>query len=186
MKNEIKKINLGCGSFKLPGYINVDNRKVVKPDILADVLDGLPFDDGELDEVSCTEFLEHFDCVEVIMVLREIHRVLKKGGLFRFGVPNGEESVLLLRDFLQESREVRDREYLMDNVYGQKLKEWEGCGDEKEINARRHRSIFSELYLKLLLESCCFKKVEFGQHMSAYATWKEKYKLIGKAICLKE
>lgn len=45
----------------------------------------LPFADGSFDHVICSEVLEHIHDYQ--SVLREIHRVLKPGGLFAVSVP---------------------------------------------------------------------------------------------------
>lgn len=45
----------------------------------------IPLDNESCDWVIATEFLEHYHDIELI--LREVHRVLKKGGTFFFTVP---------------------------------------------------------------------------------------------------
>lgn len=177
----MKKINLGCGNFKLEEYINIDIRESVKPDIVVNILKGLPFENGEIDEVSCTEFLEHFNQDDIGKVLLEIHRVLKKGGVFKFGLPNGMMCALLIAGHYRDDEKVDNLEYLWNNVHGQKGSR-EDYQDEQERNARLHRILFSKQYLILLLEKYGFKKIEFGQKMKAYEEWKEEYKLIGKVI----
>jgi len=82
------KINLGCGKRKLPGYINVDNRKEVEPDILCDVSKGLPWDANSVDEIVAIDLIEHLTGLDVINLMNEIHRVLKPGGLFYHRTPS--------------------------------------------------------------------------------------------------
>jgi glycosyltransferase involved in cell wall biosynthesis len=79
---EVKKINLGCGYNHIEGYINIDNREETKPDMVADILEGLPFDDNSVDEVRAHDFLEHIPIGTAISVITEIWRVLKPGGIF--------------------------------------------------------------------------------------------------------
>jgi len=85
-----KRINLGCGYAHKEGYVNIDNRPEVKPDLIADVLEGLPFDDNSLDEVRAYDFLEHIPIGQTIQVITEIWRVLKPGGVFESSTPSTE------------------------------------------------------------------------------------------------
>ena len=39
------KLNLGCGYRKLPDCVNIDNRAEVEPDLVLDVIQGLPYTD---------------------------------------------------------------------------------------------------------------------------------------------
>jgi len=85
---EVKKINLGCGYNHIEGYINIDNREETKPDMVADILEGLPFDDNSVDEVRAYDFLEHIPIGQTIQVITEIWRVLKPGGVFESSTPS--------------------------------------------------------------------------------------------------
>ncbi len=80
------KINLGSGLNKLPGYINIDIRPEVKPDLVCDVEKGLPYDDDSVDEVRAYDFLEHI--TETVAVIEDIYRVLKPGGKLSISVPS--------------------------------------------------------------------------------------------------
>jgi len=176
----MKKVNLGCGSYPLEGYINVDIRESVKPDVVADILKGLPFETDSIDEVSCSEFLEHFTPKQVTEVIREIARILKTNGVFEFGLPNGIKCALMLGEHYWQEADRTDLTYLWNNVNGQKNTHY--LNNKDEVNARKHKNLFNEQYLSLLLEKYGFKSVEFGYSMKAYEEWKEPYKLIGKAI----
>ena len=76
------KLNLGAGFRPQAGYINIDNRPEVEPDLLCDIEIGLPYDDDSIDEIRAVDFLEHVHQDKVIFVIEEIWRVLKDGGLF--------------------------------------------------------------------------------------------------------
>jgi SAM-dependent methyltransferase len=82
------KINLGSGGKPLDGYINVDvNRNAPKVDIVWD-LDTYPwpFEDGTIDEVFMDQCLEHL--TDHNRAMKEIYRILKKGGIARISVPH--------------------------------------------------------------------------------------------------
>ena len=76
------KLNLGCGRAKLDGYLNIDSYDAVQPDLLCDIVNGLPFPDDSVDEIRADDFLEHVPADRVIFVVEEIYRVLKHGGVF--------------------------------------------------------------------------------------------------------
>jgi len=87
----MKKLNLGCGDKILPGYINVDvveSRRGLKPDVVCDLHDLEPFEDGSIDEILSVHVIEHFWRWEVLGVLVEWVRVLKPGGTMVLECPN--------------------------------------------------------------------------------------------------
>ena len=81
------KINLGCGTDKKEGYINVDSNPEVYPDMLADLMKPLPFEDNSVDEVLAWNVMEHLPGLHPMYLLREVYRILKPEGVFKFRVP---------------------------------------------------------------------------------------------------
>jgi hypothetical protein len=86
--NEILRLNLGSGYRKIGGYINIDNRSETEPDLLLDVIEGLPYQDDSVDEVRAWDFLEHIPTSKVVAVMEDIFRVLKPMGKFEIFVPS--------------------------------------------------------------------------------------------------
>lgn len=82
------KINLGSGQQKLEGFINIDNRLEMSPDVCCDVIAGLPFADSSVDMVRAWDFLEHIPLGKTVSVIEEIYRVLKPGGIFDSHTPD--------------------------------------------------------------------------------------------------
>lgn len=81
------KLNVGCGKLHKRGYVNVD----MKPpaDVLCDIgKDRLPYDDNSVDIVEADNLMEHFDNDEFMHAMNEIFRVIKKGGMFWWKVPD--------------------------------------------------------------------------------------------------
>jgi predicted SAM-dependent methyltransferase len=87
------RINLACGYDYRPGWINTD--------LYADKVDKRfdlfrppwPFKDGAVDYVLCEQILEHIpprlgNEDGLIVVLEELHRILRPGGLLAIGVPH--------------------------------------------------------------------------------------------------
>lgn len=83
-------VNLGCGPFLTPGYVNLDYRWVPGIDVVWDLKRALPFPDAKFQGAFCEHCLEHFDESELLEVLREIRRVLRPGGRVRLVVPSLE------------------------------------------------------------------------------------------------
>lgn len=83
------KINLGCGRDIRRGYVNVDFRQTHDSVVLANVMEGLPFDDECADEVLALDFLEHFPTRDLVgVVLPEILRLLRPGGVMVARMPD--------------------------------------------------------------------------------------------------
>jgi len=80
------KLNLGCGFDIHPGWINLDRAPLPGVDIVHDLEKlPLPFADGSLDYVLAQDVLEH---VDYILLLRDLHRILRNGGTLEIRVPH--------------------------------------------------------------------------------------------------
>ena len=79
------RLHLGCGSSRIPGWVNIDNEADLAPDLVADVRD-LPYEDNSVEQIAAFHVLEHFRYDEP--VLEEWHRVLVPGGLIVVVVPD--------------------------------------------------------------------------------------------------
>ncbi|MEN6615118.1 MAG: methyltransferase domain-containing protein, partial [Syntrophorhabdus sp.] len=58
------------------------------PDLLCDVLEGLPYPDSTIDMIRADDFLEHIPIGKTVQVITEIWRVLKPGGIFESSTPS--------------------------------------------------------------------------------------------------
>ncbi|MDO8561745.1 MAG: methyltransferase domain-containing protein, partial [bacterium] len=85
--NDRLKINLGSSGFNEPGYINVDIRPSVKPEVLHDLnVFPYPFKDNSADIIKMSHILEHLE--KPFKVMEELHRVLKPSGQLHIQVPH--------------------------------------------------------------------------------------------------
>lgn len=83
----IKRLNLGCGSFKKEGYINVDCYDYLNPDVTHDLNKfPYPFDEGTFDLIEADHVLEHLN--DPFGAMRELRRILKVGGRLIIKVPH--------------------------------------------------------------------------------------------------
>lgn len=74
----------------------------------------LPFPDASFDLVTSLWVMEHV--AEPKVVLAEIHRVLKPGGLFAFVTPNRRSALIRFRRIMNK----RTADMLLDRLYGRK------------------------------------------------------------------
>ncbi len=86
-------LNIGCGSKKYPGFINVDAVPAPHVDYVTDNIAALPFEDNYADLVYMCHVLEHIKRDDLLGVVVEMYRVLKRGGIFRVSVPGFDELV---------------------------------------------------------------------------------------------
>lgn len=91
------KLNIGCGSRVLDGWINIDlvsretTKKVKKePDVISDIRK-IPLEDDYADEAMAIHVLEHFHPWEVTPLMKEWIRLLKPGGKLVIEVPDIEK-----------------------------------------------------------------------------------------------
>jgi len=81
------KLNVGCGKDIKKDYINIDVVKLPGVDVVHNLNKfPWPFKDDKFDEILCSHVLEHVTDFE--RTIKEIHRILKKGGIVKITVPH--------------------------------------------------------------------------------------------------
>ncbi len=89
MANESRekmRLNLGCGSKILPGYINLDKFQIPGVDVVHDLEKyPYPFKANTFLEVECNMILEHIN--DLVSIMKELHRICKHGALLKIKVP---------------------------------------------------------------------------------------------------
>lgn len=90
-----KTLNIGAGERSYKFYptnnykcINYDERDIDGIDEIGDVRDLGRFEDEEFDFILASDIIEHFPIAKTVEILLEWKRVLKKGGLIEFRLPN--------------------------------------------------------------------------------------------------
>lgn len=82
------KLNLGCGSNKIEGFVNIDTEASCKPDVVCNfITNKLPYKTSSVEEVVLFHTIEHISKRFHPTILKEIHRVLKLGGSFIVSYP---------------------------------------------------------------------------------------------------
>jgi hypothetical protein len=137
------RLNLGCGHLPLPGYANVDMRRLPGVDVVAAV-DALPVDPGTVAEIFSAHTLEHFPEEELRRKLLPYwFALLRPGGAFRAVVPDLEAMLAAY------SRGDIDFSQLRNVAYG---------GQEYEGDF--HFNGFTPASMTALLEQTGFDRVE--------------------------
>jgi predicted SAM-dependent methyltransferase len=112
------KLNIGCGTSGIEGWVNIDNspsillsrlplgKRIFKtPDWprdvrRADVRKRIPFGDASVACIYSSHTFEHFSYEESLAVARECFRVLQPGGILRIVVP---DLGIMVRDYLGDT-----------------------------------------------------------------------------------
>lgn len=86
--NKLLKLNLGCGTDKRKGYINIDADPKVKPDLVHNLTQKLPYPQNFVSEIIMQDVLEHLTKEEAVLLLKECGRVLISSGKITIRVPD--------------------------------------------------------------------------------------------------
>lgn len=87
------KVQLGAGDNHLDGWLNVDIRGSVRPDLLVDLRGGLPAPPGSIRFAYSEHLIEHLELDDARRLLADFHRSLEPGGVVRIAMPDLEELV---------------------------------------------------------------------------------------------
>lgn len=81
------KLNLGCGSDRREGYVNIDYMEQCAPDLVMDLeRESLPIEDSAVTEIVARHVLEHLHNIRLFF--REAYRVMAPGALMHIAVPH--------------------------------------------------------------------------------------------------
>jgi SAM-dependent methyltransferase len=94
----MRKLNFGCGTEKLDGWVNIDWDAACQPDMRVDLSKELPFETASVDYIVSEDFIVQLDIEGGRRFLRECRRILKPGGVMRLLTPNLE---ILARAYLE-------------------------------------------------------------------------------------
>jgi len=110
------KLNIGAGSAKLEGYINMDISEECKPDIVHDFRKGIPYPPDHFDKIVCFHMLEHVEKKYHQGLFLEIKRTLKEDGEFIVTFPDFAKCA---QNWLEN--EKGQREFWEATIYGRQL-----------------------------------------------------------------
>ena len=93
MESGLKRLNWGCGPCITPGWINSDRNPGEGIDLNCDIREGLPLESNTLDYIVSIHALQDLPYSDLLPALRELHRVLKPGGVLRLGLPDLDKAL---------------------------------------------------------------------------------------------
>jgi predicted SAM-dependent methyltransferase len=125
------KLNIGCGTSGVPGWVNIDNSPTIllsrlpwgravfrTPDWARDVrrMDvrrRIQFPDASVSYIYSSHTFEHFTYEESVAVSRECFRVLRPGGIIRVVVPDLE---IIVRQYLADSTDPKASHHFIERL----------------------------------------------------------------------
>jgi predicted SAM-dependent methyltransferase len=107
------KLNIGCGTKLLAGYINVDIRESCKPDVVGDVMN-LPFIKESIDEIQAIDVFEHRPYADSRKAIDHWVSLLKPGGVIYIQSP----SITLLMTMFANAKTLDDVEWVIRLIFG--------------------------------------------------------------------
>ena len=126
-----KLLNIGCGETLHTEWVNIDLSASAPNVQVHDVRRGLPYADGSFDACYCSHLLEHISKDEASVIVGEVYRVLKSGGIARFVVPDLEQIVRLYMKSLEDvtsgkSEREKDYDWMTLELYDQTVRSYPG------------------------------------------------------------
>ena len=103
---DAKLLYVGCGTHRMDGFVHMElnpwksmkhGSTVPAPEILGDMVEHIPAEDGFFDLIFSRGTLEHLRYPELVNHLLEAYRVLRVGGVVRMVVPDFENFITCYR-----------------------------------------------------------------------------------------
>lgn len=159
-QTDMLKLNIGCGSNTLPGWLNVDLRGGWNNAVWMDATCTFPIPEGSFEAVLCEHMIEHIPKEKATGLITEVFRVLKPGGKFRVITPDLGAIVDLYRNPI----DARAQSYLdFVGVIHCRKALFPGDAINLLFYEYGHRHIFSISELRQMLEKVGFVNVAVGR-----------------------
>jgi len=148
LEDDKVKLNIGCGIFYKPGYINIDNFENSIVDEKSDA-ENLNFNENSVDMIESFHLIEHFDYINCKYVLSEWFRILKSNGRLIIETPDLVKS---LKKFQNVDVEAKKR--TLNWIFG------------IDNQGMSHKTGFTFQLLKELLEEVGFNEISNKRSIS--------------------
>jgi predicted SAM-dependent methyltransferase len=144
------KLNLGSGNVCLPGFLNLDCCDGA--DLKMDITKGLYQWSFSVDYVYSEHFIEHVTFDQAAYIIKECHRVLRKGGVLRISTPDLDRLVEKYQNDWKNQLWLGHDDYQFIETRGMMINHsFRGWG---------HQYLFNEEDLRRLMEKVGFTNVK--------------------------
>ena len=107
----MKKLHLGCGNIRIPGYINIDCAETSAADMLLNINEiDFYYQPETVDVIYISHVLEHFYRISIPLLLQKFFNILKPGGILRLAVPDWDAVV-------ERYNETKDLDEVIKLIY---------------------------------------------------------------------
>lgn len=114
-------VNLGCGSNKIEGFINIDINPEFNPDYIIYLgIENLPFENESVEELWCCHTIEHIPKIRHEKLILEVQRVLKKSGHVTFSYPEFLKCVTNWKTNFQGKKDFWEA-----TIFGRQTTKWD-------------------------------------------------------------
>ena len=149
------RLHLGCGPYRVRGYLNIDASYDAKAaDFVCDLmaLDSY-FSPGSIEAIYACHVLEHFSTEEAQILMRKLCTLLAVGGELRLSVPDLDRIVKIYAKNWEHFQTPGNSPWV-GLIYG-------GQGTPYDY----HKTGFNFCWMKYLLEKAGFSHVEEYPHV---------------------
>ena len=165
LKNYSKKYNkihLGCGHNILNGWLNTDLFPSYENVYHVDALKTLNFNENQFDFCFNEHMIEHIEINEADILINEIYKILKPGGVLRLSTPNFEFLVKIYQNTIGDI----GKEYIKwskENFLPQHYQEEAIYVVNNFVRDWGHKFIHNYSSIKKLLENAGFTKININE-----------------------
>ena len=135
------KLNIGSGERHLEGYISVDAQEHEGVNVVCNVLEKIPFDDGSVEKIFCSHLIEHFWWEDVQDILKKWFLLLEDQGVLELWTVDFDRVIAGYKE--------NGMEYVNWRMYNRRRDEYD-----------QHQGAFNYDYLRKLLLKAGFAHVE--------------------------
>ena len=185
---KMKKVNLGCASNLLDGYINVDMDSLddikrrypnltipTTADFVQSSIFELPFEEESLDEIRSDCLIEHLSFKEEKIFFTNIPKFLKKGGKLNLSTPDFEIIVKTWlaaedqwKDFFRDDDDaIKSSHWFGTYTYGHENRwgQLSACifGPQNSVG-QFHKNCYTENKLKAIFERVGFENLIISRY----------------------
>lgn len=154
-------LNLGCGSNKVEGAVNIDLEKSCKPDLILDFRTSIPFPADFADKIYLFHTIEHIEEKFHETILKECHRILKPSGSILISYP---EFTTCAQNYIRNFKGQRD--FWKATIFGRQL-----------YPSDYHVSLMDSSFFSSVLYKC-----GFGSILCSPESEEEKFNTLVSAV----